>query len=61
MIKIVDQQTKMAIMNSTVIDKVECCPSQRYFFTRDTGLTNSSYTYVRLKVYQDSGIARFRL
>ncbi|CCE86818.1 Piso0_005331 [Millerozyma farinosa CBS 7064] len=44
----------------TVIDKVECGPSQKHFFVRD-GLTSSSYTHVRLRMYPDGGIARFRL
>lgn len=45
----------------TVIEKFECGPSQRHFFIRDTGLTQSTYTHVKLKMYPDGGIARFRL
>lgn len=43
-----------------VIDKVACGPSQRFFFVRDEGLTNKNYTHVRLRMYPDGGIARFR-
>lgn len=45
----------------TIIEKVECGPSQRHFFIRKDGLTNKVYTHVRLKQYPDGGIARFRL
>lgn len=44
----------------TVIPKVECGPSQKHFFKRDA-LTEKSYTHVRLRMYPDGGIARFRL
>lgn len=44
----------------TIIDKVECGPSQRHFFVRDT-ITEASYTHIRLKMYPDGGIARFRV
>ncbi|CAN3376152.1 hypothetical protein DIURU_003757 [Diutina rugosa] len=44
----------------TVIDKVECGPSQQFFFVRDQGLTDKNYTHVRLRMYPDGGIARFR-
>ena len=44
----------------TVIAKVECGPSQRHFFVRDS-LTDKAYTHVRLRMYPDGGIARFRL
>ncbi|CDK26748.1 unnamed protein product [Kuraishia capsulata CBS 1993] len=44
----------------TVISKVECGPSQRHFFVRDS-LTEATYTHIRLRMYPDGGIARFRL
>ncbi|CUM64788.1 uncharacterized protein PRCAT00002400001 [Priceomyces carsonii] len=44
----------------SVISKVECGPSQKHYFTRDT-ITEKSYTHVRLRMYPDGGIARFRL
>ncbi|KAG7810331.1 hypothetical protein KL921_002826 [Ogataea angusta] len=43
-----------------VIEKSECGPSQRHFFTREE-ITPKKYTHVRLKMYPDGGIARFRL
>lgn len=43
-----------------VIEKLECGPSQRHFFLRDS-LTSEKYTHVKLKMYPDGGIARFRL
>lgn len=46
---------------TTVIGKVECGPSQRHFFIRSDGLTEESFKFVRLKMYPDGGIARFRL
>lgn len=45
----------------TVIDKFECGPSQRHFFLREAGLTAAKFTHVKLKMYPDGGIARFRL
>lgn len=44
-----------------VIPKMECGPSQKHFFTRNGGLTNKAYNYIKLKMYPDGGIARFRL
>lgn len=44
-----------------VIDKFECGPSQRHFFLREEGSTKQKYTHVKLKMYPDGGIARFRL
>ncbi|KAK6461091.1 allantoinase [Scheffersomyces coipomensis] len=44
----------------TIISKVECGPSQRHFFIRDQ-ITEKNYTHVRLRMYPDGGIARFRL
>ncbi|EGV63125.1 Allantoicase [Yamadazyma tenuis] len=44
----------------SVIEKVECGASQRHFFARDH-ITADSYTHVRLRMYPDGGIARFRL
>lgn len=44
----------------SIIDKIECGPSQRHFFVRNE-ITKDSYTHVRLRMYPDGGIARFRL
>lgn len=44
----------------SVIEKTECGPNQRFFFARDSE-TQHSYTHVRLRMYPDGGIARFRL
>lgn len=43
-----------------IIPKMECGPSQRHFFARDA-LSKNAYTHVRLRMYPDGGIARFRL
>lgn len=43
-----------------IIPKSECGPSQKQFFIRDS-VTESTYTHVKLKMYPDGGIARFRL
>lgn len=43
-----------------IIPKVECGPSQKQFFIRDA-ITDKTYTHVKLKMYPDGGIARFRL
>lgn len=43
-----------------IIDKHECGPSQRHFFVRDAA-TETAYTHVRLHMYPDGGIARFRM
>lgn len=45
----------------TVIAETECGPLQRHFFVRTEGLTEKAYTHVRLQMYPDGGIARFRL
>ncbi|KAK9456724.1 galactose-binding domain-like protein [Dipodascopsis uninucleata] len=52
-----DENTKWTV----VIDKTECLPSQRHFFVRKSGATKEQYNYVRLNMYPDGGIARFRL
>lgn len=44
----------------SVIEKIECGPSQRHFFVRDQ-LTTENYTHIRLRMYPDGGIARFKL
>lgn len=44
----------------SIIEKVECGPSQKHFFVRDS-ITNENYTHIRLRMYPDGGIARFRL
>lgn len=43
-----------------IISKVECGPTQKQFFVRDS-ITEKTYTHVRLNMYPDGGIARFRL
>lgn len=43
-----------------IIPRVECGPSQKQFFVRDK-ITDETYTHVKLKMYPDGGIARFRL
>lgn len=43
-----------------IIEKTECGPSQRHFFVRDS-ITEDNYTHIRLRMYPDGGIARFRL
>ncbi len=43
-----------------IIPKMECGPSQKHFFARDVS-TEETYTHVRLRMYPDGGIARFRL
>lgn len=44
----------------SIIGKMECGPSQKQFFIRDS-ITENTYTHVRLRMYPDGGIARFRL
>ncbi|CAN3354674.1 allantoicase [Diutina catenulata] len=44
----------------SVIDKIEAGPHQQFFFVRDSGLTEKNYTHIRLRMYPDGGIARFR-
>lgn len=44
-----------------IIQKVECGPSQRHFLLREDGLTNDKFNFIKLKMYPDGGIARFRL
>lgn len=39
----------------------ECGPSQRFAWKLDAGPTQARYTHVRLNMYPDGGIARFRL
>ena len=43
-----------------IIVKSECGPDQKQFYVRDR-ITDASYTHVRLRMYPDGGIARFRL
>ncbi|KAG0653831.1 Allantoicase [Monosporozyma unispora] len=45
----------------TLIDNFECSPSQNHCFIRGDGLTEEPYTHIKLKMYPDGGIARFRL
>lgn len=44
-----------------IIEKFECNPSQKHFVIRKEGLTKEKFTHVKLKMYPDGGIARFRL
>ncbi|ODV86444.1 hypothetical protein CANARDRAFT_27655 [[Candida] arabinofermentans NRRL YB-2248] len=44
-----------------IIPKIECGPSQKHFFVRADGVTEKKYTHVRIQMYPDGGIARFRL
>lgn len=44
-----------------VISQQPCGPSQRHFFVREDGPTSNVFNYVKLKMYPDGGIARFRL
>jgi len=44
-----------------IIAKHECGPSQEHFFLRTEGLTTDAYSHVRLHMYPDGGIARFRV
>lgn len=39
----------------------ECFPSQQHFFLRKEGLTKAAYSHVRLHMYPDGGISRFRV
>ncbi|SCU78427.1 LAME_0A04456g1_1 [Lachancea meyersii CBS 8951] len=43
-----------------VIPSKECGPSQRQFMLRDQA-TTEKYTHIKLKMFPDGGIARFRL
>lgn len=44
----------------TILSKRECGPSQRHGWLLDS-MTDKAYTHVRLLMYPDGGIARFRL
>lgn len=44
-----------------IFPKVGCGPSQNHFFILSNGLTKKAYNYIKLKMYPDGGIARFRL
>ncbi|KAL5120885.1 Allantoicase [Pleosporales sp. CAS-2024a] len=44
----------------TILAKQECGPSQRHGWLLDS-ITDKAYTHVRLLMYPDGGIARFRL
>lgn len=43
-----------------VIPKLDCGPTRQQFFLRDK-LTAKAYTHVKLHMYPDGGIARFRM
>lgn len=44
----------------TILAKTECHPSQRHAWLLEK-ITEKAYTHVRLRMYPDGGIARFRL
>lgn len=44
----------------TIISKQPCGPSQRHFFMKSQ-ITEKNYTHVRLNMFPDGGIARFRM
>lgn len=44
----------------TILSRQECGPSQRHAWLLDS-ITDKAYTHVRLLMYPDGGIARFRL
>lgn len=44
-----------------IIPETPCGPTQRQFFIASSGLSSDAYSLVRLKMYPDGGIARFRL
>lgn len=44
----------------TVLEKQECGPSQRHCWLIE-GLEDQAYSYIRLRMYPDGGIARFRV
>lgn len=44
-----------------VIAKNECGPSQRHFFLRSAGPTQRGFSHVKLHMYPDGGISRFRV
>ncbi|ANB13667.1 allantoicase [Sugiyamaella lignohabitans] len=56
----VNQSSFDTVQWQPIISHVECGPSQRHFFARDDGLTKQSFNYLRLRMYPDGGIARFR-
>jgi allantoicase len=55
-----DETTLGKAQWTTVISKQPCGPSQRHFFLRSE-ITQESYTHIRLKMFPDGGIARFRM
>jgi allantoicase len=58
---LIDESSNFDNVNwDTIIPKVECGPSQKQFFVRDS-ITTNTYTHIRLRMYPDGGIARFRL
>mgnify|MGYP003365397239 CR=1 FL=1 len=44
-----------------IIGKVECGPSQRHFLIRKKGITQDKFNYIKLNMYPDGGIARFKM
>lgn len=57
-----DEQVQQETFNgwSTILSRQECGPSQRHGWLLPA-LTSQAYTHVRLLMYPDGGIARFRL
>lgn len=45
----------------TILPKQECGPSQRHAWLLPKSKTGTAYTHVRLQMFPDGGIARFRL
>ncbi|OQN99847.1 hypothetical protein B0A48_14617 [Cryoendolithus antarcticus] len=45
----------------TILDKQECGPSQRHGWLLPESARQKAYTHVRLQMFPDGGIARFRL
>lgn len=44
-----------------IVGKVECGPSQRHFLMRKEGITQGKFNYIKLNMYPDGGIARFKM
>lgn len=44
-----------------IIGKTECGPSQRHFLLRKEGITQDNFNYIKLNMYPDGGIARFKM
>lgn len=55
----VQGETYFDALWTPIIPKVECGPSQQHFFINDS--VSTSFTHIRLRMYPDGGIARFKL